>query len=164
MLYRRFRKTWENAKEGGAILADRRRFLVEVVGVEAGSYAARMGVNATFMYAFHIPVSVENVFLIVAATSISSTVALFPGAVGAQTALANVVLRDVASADAISAYSVGQSLIVTAWSVAFGLVLLSSEIGWQETRKLLHRKASDNDAEAATVESEATEPAAQTDK
>jgi hypothetical protein len=116
------------------------------------------------MYAFHIPVSVENVFLIVAATSISSTVALFPGAVGAQTALANVVLRDVASADAISAYSVGQSLIVTAWSVAFGLVLLSSEIGWQETRKLLHRKASDNDAEAATVESEATEPAAQTDK
>ena len=88
--------------------------------MEAGSYAARMGVNATFMYAFHIPVSLQNVFLIVAATSISSTVALFPGAVGAQTALANVVLRDVASADAISAYSVGQSLIVTAWSVAFG--------------------------------------------
>src|SRR6185437_12011875 len=33
ILYRRFKTTWENAKEGGAILADRRRFLVEVVGV-----------------------------------------------------------------------------------------------------------------------------------
>ena len=33
--------------------------------MEALSYAARMGVNATFMYAYHIPVSLENIFLIV---------------------------------------------------------------------------------------------------
>src|SRR4051794_24753461 len=55
MLWRKLRSTWENAKEGGAILAHPRRFMVQVVGVEALSYAARMGVNATFMYAFHIP-------------------------------------------------------------------------------------------------------------
>src|SRR5437763_9501338 len=57
ILYRRFKSTWENAKEGGAILSRPRVFLVEVVAVEAVSYAARMGVNATFMYAFHVPVS-----------------------------------------------------------------------------------------------------------
>ena len=146
MLWRKLKTTWEKAKEGGAILADRRKFAVEVVGVEAISYAARMGVNATFMYAFNIPVSVQNVFLIVAAASISSTVALLPGAVGAQTALANVVLAPVASAAAISAYSVGQAVITTAFNIVFGLVLLAREIGWKAVRRMIHvRKQKDAD-------------------
>jgi len=144
-LYRRFRKTWENAKEGGAILRTPRKFLVQVVGVEAVSYIARMGVNATFMYAYHIPVSLQNVFLIVAASSISSTVAIAPGAVGAQTGLASVVLKGVAPQAAITAYTVGQSLITTAWNVAFGLTMLSTEIGWSETKKLVHRKKKDGE-------------------
>jgi uncharacterized membrane protein YbhN (UPF0104 family) len=140
MLYHRFQKTWENAKEGGAILRYPRRYFVQVVAVEAASYAARMGVNATFMYAYHIPVSLEYVLLIVAAASISSTVAVLPGAVGAQTGLASVVLRDVASQSTITAYTVGQALITTAWNVAFGLTMLSTQIGWHDTRKLIHRK------------------------
>ncbi len=146
-LYRRFRKTWENAKEGGAILRTPRKFLVQVVGVEAVSYVARMGVNATFMYAYHIPVSLQNVFLIVAAASISSTVAIAPGAVGAQTGLASVVLKGVAPQAAITAYTVGQALITTAWNVAFGLTMLSTEIGWTETKKLVHRKKKSKDGE-----------------
>jgi uncharacterized membrane protein YbhN (UPF0104 family) len=147
-LYRRFRTTWENAKEGGAILARRRAFMVQVVAVEALSYAARMGVNATFMYAFHVPVSVTNVFLIVAASSISSTVAVLPGAVGAQTGLASVVLRGVASQEVITAYTVGQALLTTAWNVAFGLGALAHQIGWAETRKLVHRKRKEDEAVA----------------
>jgi uncharacterized membrane protein YbhN (UPF0104 family) len=151
MLWHKFKRTWEKAKEGGAILADRRKFAVEVVGVEALSYAARMGVNATFMYAFDIPVSLQNVFLIVAAASISSTVAVLPGAVGAQTALANVVLAPVASAAAISAYSVGQAVITTAFNIVFGLVLLAREIGWKAVRGMIHvrKKAAGEAADAA---------------
>ena len=140
VMYHRFRKTWENAKEGGEILRHPRRFFVQVVAVEAVSYAARMGVNATFMHAYHIPVSLKNVFLIVAASSISSTVAVLPGAVGAQTGLASVVLNGVASQATITAYTVGQALITTAWNVAFGFTMLSTQIGWAETRKLVHRK------------------------
>jgi uncharacterized membrane protein YbhN (UPF0104 family) len=148
MLWRRFERTWQNAKEGGAILAHPRRFAVQVVAVEALSYIARMGVNATFMYAFHIPVSVTNVFLIVAAASVSSTVAIAPGAVGAQTALASVVLKGVAPQSAITAYSIGQQVITTAWNVAFGLTLLVTSIGWTETRKLIHfRKKKQDEAE-----------------
>src|SRR4051794_10674813 len=138
ILWRRLRQTWENAKEGGVILSQPRKFAVEVVAVEAVSYVARMGVNATFMYAFHIPVSLENVFLIVAASSLSSTIAIAPGAVGAQTALASVVLKDVAPQATITAYTVGQGLITTAWNAVFGLTMLSRAIGWQETRKLIH--------------------------
>jgi uncharacterized membrane protein YbhN (UPF0104 family) len=147
-LYRRFRKTWENAKEGGEILRHPRKFLIQVVGVEAVSYIARMGVNATFMYAYHIPVSVQNVFLIVAASSISSTIAIAPGAVGAQTGLASVVLKGVAPQATIAAYAVGQSLITTAWNAAFGLTMLSTEIGWSDTKKLVHRKKKPKKGEA----------------
>ena len=149
ILWHRFQKTWENAKEGGAILSQPRKYAVQVVAVEAVSYAARMGVNATFMYAYHIPVSVTNVFLIVAAASISSTVALAPGAVGAQTALAQLVLAPVASPSAITAYTVGQSLVTTAWNVAFGLTLLARQIGWHDTKELLHYKKNKEAQEAA---------------
>jgi uncharacterized membrane protein YbhN (UPF0104 family) len=149
MLWRKLRTTWENTKEGGAILRTPRKFMVEVVGVEALSYAARMGVNATFMYAYNVPVSVTNVFLIVAASSISSTVAIAPGAVGTQTALASVVLSGVAPQAVITAYTVGQSLITTAWNAVFGLVLLAHNIGWAATRKLIHfRKKKDETEEA----------------
>jgi uncharacterized membrane protein YbhN (UPF0104 family) len=157
MLWRRFERTWENAKEGGAIVKQPRKFMVQVVGVEAISYVARMGVNATFMYAFDIPVSVENVFLIVAAASISSTVAIAPGAVGAQTALASVVLKGVAPSSTISAYAIGQAVITTAWNILFGLTLLAREIGWQQTKELAHRKKKDKDQDLADGEA-AAEP------
>jgi uncharacterized membrane protein YbhN (UPF0104 family) len=157
VLYRRFKTTWENAKEGGAILGRRRTFLIQVVAVEALSYLARMGVNATFMYAFHVPVSVKNVFLIVAASSISSTVAVLPGAVGAQTGLASVVLHGVASQEVITAYTVGQALLTTAWNVAFGLGALAHQIGWAETRKLVHRRRKEDGS--AVVEDAGATPA-----
>jgi uncharacterized membrane protein YbhN (UPF0104 family) len=147
--WNRFKTTWENAKEGGNVLADRRKFMIQVVGVEALSYLARMGVNATFMYAYDIPVSVENVFLIVASSSISSTVAIAPGAVGAQTAMTNVVLKGVAPSATISAYAVGQAIITTAWNAVFGLSLLAGTIGWKQTRALVHvRKKKDEEAES----------------
>jgi uncharacterized membrane protein YbhN (UPF0104 family) len=139
ILWRRMQQRWQEAKEGAVILTMPRRFLIDVVGVEALSYAARMGVNATFMYAYDIPVSITNVFLIVAAASISSTVAIAPGALGAQTALASVVLRGVAPASAISAYTIGQGVITTAWNALFGLTMLARTIGWDATRKLMHR-------------------------
>ncbi len=152
-LWKRVLEQWENAKEGGAILREPRKFMTQVVGVEVLSYIARMGVNATFMKAFHIPVSLENVFLIVAASSISSTIAVAPGAVGAQAALATIVLQGVASPSAISAYAIGQQIITTAWNVTFGLILLAREIGWAKTRGLvrLHRKDEGEEVDGAVA-------------
>jgi hypothetical protein len=40
----------------------------------------------------------------------------------------------------ITAYTVGQALITTAWSVAFGLTMLAAQIGWEQTRGLIHVK------------------------
>jgi uncharacterized membrane protein YbhN (UPF0104 family) len=156
MLWHKLRHTWELAKDGGVIVTQPGRFMKEVVAIEAASYVARMGVNATFMYAYDIPVSVENVFLIVAASSISSTVALAPGAVGAQTALANVALSGVASQATISAYSISQSVITTAWSAVFGLTMLARTIGWDQTKSLMHKKKKDDADDAGAAADAAT--------
>jgi uncharacterized membrane protein YbhN (UPF0104 family) len=146
ILWHKIEAQWENAKEGGAILPQPRKFLIQVVGVETASYIARMGVNATFMYAYDIPVSITNVFLIVAASSISSTVAVAPGAVGAQTALASVVLKGVAPSATISAYAIGQAIITTAWNAVFGLTLLARTIGCKDTKSLIRFKKEKEEA------------------
>jgi uncharacterized membrane protein YbhN (UPF0104 family) len=140
VLYTRFHSAWESAKDGGGILGEPRVYFKQVVAIEGLSYVCRMGVNATFMHAFGVPVSITNVFLIVAASSISSTIALLPGAVGAQTALATVVLKGTASPEVISAYTIGQAVITTAFNVTFGTVVLAREIGWPATKALFHRR------------------------
>ena len=133
--------------------------MIQVVGVEAISYAARMGVNATFMKAFHIPVSLENVFLIVAASSISSTVAVAPGAVGRRPRWPRSCCAHVATQSEISAYAIGQQVITTAWNVAFGLTLLATTIGWKETRALVHvKKKKPEDGEEAPLEPAGADP------
>jgi uncharacterized membrane protein YbhN (UPF0104 family) len=151
LLWRKLHHTWEQAKTGGVIVTQPRKFMVQVVGVEAASYVARMGVNATYMHAYGIPVSVQNVFLIVAASSISSTVAIAPGALGAQTALAQVALAGVAPQETITAYTVGQGLITTAWSACFGLTMLARSIGWEQTRKLMHKRKKDEESAEVAV-------------
>jgi hypothetical protein len=44
--------------------------------------------------------------------------------------LASVALRNYAPAHVVTAYSLGQQLILTAWDVVLGFVLLWSTIGW----------------------------------
>jgi uncharacterized membrane protein YbhN (UPF0104 family) len=162
VLWRRLRSTWENAKTGGAIITRPRLYLTEVAGVEAVSYCCKIGINATYMHAYGIPVSLNNIFLIIAAGSISSTFAVLPGAVGAQTALVSAALKGVAPQATITAYTVSQGLIMTAWSTLFGLTLLAHTIGWQETRKLMHRKKKQEEEEeqarAAAAGSEDADP------
>jgi len=140
VLWRRFKKTWENAKVGGVIVSRPREYFAQVVAPQVASYLARMGVNATFMYAYGVPVSVRNVFLIVAASSISAAVAVTPGGVGAQTALTAVVLNGVAPPSVLAAYAVGQQLIVAGWNVVFGAALLIPTIGWQGARRIIRTR------------------------
>ena len=105
----------------------------------AYSYVARVGVTATFMWACEVPVSLQNVLLILAGNAIASTFAFTPGGVGTQQALATTALRNSASSSVVAAYSLGQQLILAAWDVGLGLLLLWSSIGWTATRALVHR-------------------------
>jgi uncharacterized membrane protein YbhN (UPF0104 family) len=135
---RRFNGIWAEAREGAAILATPRVYTTEVLLVEVASYVARVGVTATFMWAYEVPVSLENVLLILAGNAIASTFAFTPGGVGTQQALATAALRNSASSSVVAAYSLGQQLILAAWDVGLGLLLLWSSIGWTATRALVH--------------------------
>ncbi len=136
-LWRRYRKVWEDAKEGAAILRRPRVYVTRVLALQVFSYAARVGVNANFMYAFGIPVTARNVFLIIAANSVSSTFAVTPGGVGTQQAMASFALRDVAPASTVTAYSLAQQMILIAWNITFGLVAMASTFGWSATKDMI---------------------------
>jgi uncharacterized membrane protein YbhN (UPF0104 family) len=138
---RRFQDTWADAREGAAILATPRTYATEVLLVELASYGARVAVTATFMRAYDVPVSVQSVLLILAVNAIASTFAFTPGGVGTQQALATAALRNTASSSVVAAYSLGQQLILAAWDIALGVLLLWSAIGWAATRAVVHREA-----------------------
>jgi uncharacterized membrane protein YbhN (UPF0104 family) len=164
ILVRRHRDALAAAKEGAAILASPRRYARQVLTVEAASYLVRMGVTATFMFAYDVPVSLRAVLLIIAANSISSTFAATPGGVGTQQALATAALRNYAPASVVTAYSLGQQLIIAAWDVALGLVLLGFTMGWIATRDLVRDRSRAPTTQApAEVEHQAQDPATQTD-
>ena len=110
VLGRRFRDGLAAAQEGAAILATPRRYASQVLAVEVASYVTRMAVTTTFMYAYDVPVSARAVLLITAVNSISTT------------------------------FAATQQLILTAWDVVLGFVLLWSTIGWTATRHLVSRE------------------------
>lgn len=134
---RRFHNTWADAAEGAAILATPRAYATDVLLVEVASYAARVGVTATFMRAYDVPVSLQSVALILAVNAIASTFALTPGGVGTQQALATAALRNTAPSSVVAAYSLGQQLILAVWDMALGVLLLWLAIGWTATRALV---------------------------
>ena len=103
--------------------------------------------------------SLENVFLIVASASISPTVAIAPGAVGRRPpCLGGVEGRRATGDDRGVQHRPG---LHAAWNAVFGLAMLARTIGWEQTRKLMHRKKKD-DAEADEAEgTEGTVPAEQ---
>ena len=136
---RRFHDIWADAREGAAILATPRAYATDVLLVEVASYAARMAVTATFMRAYDLKVTPSSLLLILAVNATASTFALTPGGVGTQQALATAALRNMASSSVVAAYSLGQQLILAAWDVAFGTLVLWSAIGWSATRALLQR-------------------------
>ena len=138
-ILRRFRDTWAGVREGAAILTTPRAYATDVLLVEVASYAARIAVTATFMRAYDLEVTPSSVLLILAVNAAASTFAFTPGGVGAQQALATAALRNTASSSVVAAYSLGQQLILAAWDVAFGVLVLWSAIGWSATRAVLKR-------------------------
>jgi uncharacterized membrane protein YbhN (UPF0104 family) len=140
VMRRRLQGTWAAAREGAAILTTPRAYAYEVLAVEVASYGARVGVTATFMRAYDVPVSLQNVLLILAVNALASTFAFTPGGVGTQQALATAALRTSAASSVVAAFSLGQQLILAVWDVAFGLVVLSSAVGWTATRAVVNRE------------------------
>jgi len=136
----RLHEQWDQLGQGAAILHTPRRYLARVVTFQALSYACRIGVNATFMAAYGIPVTARNIFIVIAAASIASVVAVAPGGIGATTSVLLVALAGQATQAEITSYSVGQQAACMLANIVLGLILMSKVFGWDATRSVMHRR------------------------
>ena len=122
-LRRRARTIWEHLKQGVAIFSEPRRYLREVAAWQAAGWLLRFASFWLFLDAFNIGGSFENVLLVMSVQAISGALPFTPGGAGAQQALL-VVTLDGPTYAAVLAYSVGQQVAVTVWSVAIAFVVL----------------------------------------
>ncbi|HEX2128632.1 MAG TPA: lysylphosphatidylglycerol synthase domain-containing protein [Solirubrobacterales bacterium] len=135
-LARRIAGFWEHLKQGVVIFRQPRRYLREVAAWQAAGWVLRFASFWFFLEAFQIGGSFETVLLVMSVQAISGALPFTPGGAGAQQALL-VVTLDGPSHAAVLAYSVGQQVAVTVWSVAIAFIVLMLVFRSRDWRRML---------------------------
>jgi uncharacterized membrane protein YbhN (UPF0104 family) len=142
-------KWWEQAKEGGAILAEPRKYLVRVFTPSLLAWIASLGVMSIFLAAYDIPVSFDTLMRIAGGNSIANVTSVTPGGAGVNQAFNVASLNGVTDATTATAYSVAQQLVTTAWNILFAIVMLVWVFGWTGGKELVQNSYVDAKAKAA---------------
>ena len=143
MFWSKLRGLWEKAKQGGAILARPRDYFVRVALPSFVAWVAKLGVIAVFLAGYGITVSFHTVMSVAGGNSIANTVAVTPGGVGVNQAANVASLDSVTDAATATAYSLGQQLAITAWNIAFALVIVLWAFGWTGGKVLVEQSYAD---------------------
>jgi uncharacterized membrane protein YbhN (UPF0104 family) len=154
IFWRKLKGLWEQAKQGGAILASRRDYAVRVVLPSFGAWIAKLGVIAVFLAGYGIPVTFHTVMSVAGGNSIANTVSVTPGGVGVNQATNVAALNGEADAATATAYSLGQQLAITAWNIAFAVVLVAWAFGWAGGRLLVEESYEDAKVRVAEQKAE----------
>jgi uncharacterized membrane protein YbhN (UPF0104 family) len=133
---RRAESLWAHLKQGLAILREPGRYLREVAAWQLGGWICRFAAFWLFLDAFHIGGSVEKVLLVMSVQSITGALPFTPGGAGAEQALLVATLSG-ASRTAVLAYSVGQQIAITAWSLATAVLSLLLVFRTHDWRRLV---------------------------
>jgi uncharacterized membrane protein YbhN (UPF0104 family) len=133
----------ERARQGGAILARPREYLVRVFLPSFGAWLAKLGVIAVFLAGYGIRVTFHTVMSVMGGNSIANMVSVTPGGVGVNQATNVAALGNVTDPATATAYSLGQQLAVTAWNIAFAVALVVWAFGWAGGRELIEQSYSD---------------------
>jgi uncharacterized membrane protein YbhN (UPF0104 family) len=128
---------WEDAKEGGGILVQPRKYFTRVFVPELIGWIASLGVMAVFLAAYSIPVTFEVLMRISGGNSIANVTSVTPGGAGVTQAFNVASLNGIASPTDATAYSVAQQLFTTAWNIVFALAMLVWAFGWSGGKKLV---------------------------
>jgi uncharacterized membrane protein YbhN (UPF0104 family) len=143
IFWRKLSGLWAKAKQGGAILAHPRDYLLKVALPSLVAWLAKLGVTAVFLAAYSIPVTFHTVMSVIGGNSLSNTVSATPGGVGVNQAINAISLNDVTDSATATAYSLGQQLAVTAWNVAFAVVVVVWAFGWTGGKLLVGQSYED---------------------
>jgi uncharacterized membrane protein YbhN (UPF0104 family) len=128
---------WEDAKEGGGILAHPRSYFARVFLPSFLAWVASLGVMAVFLAAYDIPVSFDTLMRICGGNSIANVTSVTPGGAGVTQAFNVASLNGVTDATTATAYSVAQQLVTTTWNIILGLVLVVWAFGWSGGKSLV---------------------------
>lgn len=137
VFWSRVKGLWEKAKQGGAILARKRDYVLKVLLPSFGSWLAKLAVIGIFLAAYKIPVTFHTIMSVVGGNSLANTVSFTPGGVGITQAVNSVSLSSVTSTTNATAYSLGQQIIVTAWNCVFAVGLVVWAFGWTGGKQLV---------------------------
>ena len=140
---------WNEAKEGGAILGEPRKYLLRVFTPSLVAWCASLGVMSVFLAAYDIPVSFDTLMRICGGNSIANVTSVTPGGAGVNQAFNVASLNGVTSATTATAYSVAQQLVTTAWNILFGIVMLIWVFGWTGGKQLVESSYADAKVKAA---------------
>jgi uncharacterized membrane protein YbhN (UPF0104 family) len=128
---------WEDAKDGGGILAHPRAYFGRVFFPSLVGWLASLGVISVFLAAYSIPVTFETLMRICGGNSIANVTSVTPGGAGVTQAFNVASLSGVASATDATAYSVAQQLVTTTWNIIFAIITLVWAFGWTGGRALV---------------------------
>ncbi len=137
IFWRWFKKMWEKAKQGAAILGDLRAYVKWVLLPQIGGYAAKVGVIIVFLAAYGIPVTFGSVMSVLGSNQLANILSFTPGGVGVNQAFNTFALNSYTDSTTATAYSVSQQLITTAFNVAFAVILICIVFGWSGGSKLV---------------------------
>lgn len=150
--WRRLKKLWVQAKEGGVILTTPRRYISRVFLPSLLGWLCRAAVTGIFLAAFAIPVTFDSVTWVFGSGSLANVASFTPGSVGVTQATNALALKhccNVPHGQAVH-YSTAQQLITTAWNQLFAILLVCWVFGWTGGKQLV--SASYADAKARSAE------------
>jgi uncharacterized membrane protein YbhN (UPF0104 family) len=128
---------WDDAKEGGGILAQPRSYLARVFLPSFLAWVASLGVIAVFLAAYDIPVSFHTIMRICGGNSIANVTSVTPGGAGVTQAFNVASLNGVTDPTTATAYSVAQQLVTTTWNIILALALVVWAFGWSGGKQLV---------------------------
>jgi len=145
IFWRQVKKLWAQAKQGGVILSQPKRYMEWVVLPSFLSWLCRLVVTGIFLAAFAIPVTFDSIMWVTGSGSLAATTSFTPGAIGvmqATNALALKTCCQVPNQVAVN-YSTAQQLITTAWNVLYALILVVLVFGWTGGKLLVGQSYTD---------------------
>jgi uncharacterized membrane protein YbhN (UPF0104 family) len=140
---------WDQAKDGGGILAQPRTYLARVFLPSFLSWVASLGVMAVFLKAYDIPVSFHTLMRICGGNSIANVTSVTPGGAGVTQAFNVASLSGIATPTQATAYSVAQQLVTTSWNIILAIILVVWAFGWTGGRQLVSSSYDDAKDKAA---------------
>ena len=116
---------WDRVKHGLEILTEPKRYLREVVLLQAIGWGLRAAAMYFFLKAFHVPAGLDDAALALVAGSLSTLLPFTPGGVGPQQALLVYMFNGVASKSAVLSFSVGTQVAVTVSNALVGFTCMA---------------------------------------